>query len=253
MTVRCRSAMLAVGLSLTGLYGPAYGQTLALPCRPPLDIPLRLTLEQGLPSPEGSPVRITVERRLIFGRDEAGLFLDSTAPVMRNSDKGARAQRLAGLYAPQDGRPMRLRLDESGHVVGIAGEAEHWGAFLALQRGLIAPDGSGDMRVSHRAAQAYQALVDAPPARRRAIISGFIAPVMRFCGQVIVASAPGQDGLIVLNESKEAGSVAEQVRYGIDEQTGLTTSIERRATPLAAPEQTLTERWLLVSEFDRVS
>lgn len=243
------AALAFAGLGAAAPATPALpdGAPVVLPCAPPAGVALRFTLTQHFVVPEGRTVAVTVHRRLRFGQDAAGLFLDAGPASAETDDKGARAARLAAIYDGSGPAPMRVRLGARAQVVGIVGEDAHWAAFLARQRGLLAtaPD-AGDAR----ARLAYEALSGASPARRRAILTGFLEPVTRFCGR-IVADALARDGAHILRSEgrpADAGGIAEEISYRIDTRTGLAVEIRRIATPAADPARRLVERWTLAPE-----
>ncbi len=243
----------ALMLASLGVVAPAspaphHDLPVVLPCTLPMNVPHRLSLTQHLITPEGRPVTIRVQRAVSFGRDSAGQFLDASPAMVTTNDKGARVQRLKALYEAADPMAMRVRLSERAEVVGIAGEEAHWSAFLAAQRDLIsrlaeqAPDGRDE-----RARLAYYALSNASPARRRAILTGFLEPVMRFCGQIVTDAVARDDNHILRRDSRPAGGngIAEDVTYRIDARTGLAIDVRRIATPAADPARRLDERWTL--------
>lgn len=250
MTGRAIRTLLCMGLVVGASTAVAQGAgPITLPCRMPEGTPLRFTLEQRLFTPDGTPITVSIARAVVFGRDAAGLFLDSAPPQVTTSDTGARAQRFADFYAATGAEPMRLRLDATGGLVGIADEERHWKAFLDGQRGIVARAGAGGSVARDRAAKAYQALASATPARRRAILAGFAEPFMRHCGQVLGEPFDHAGALVVRREERSGGDggIAEQTIYSIDRETGLTMRIERTVTPHADPSRPLVERWSLTA------
>ena len=246
MTISAAFALVGLGAA-SATPAPHDGGPIVMTCAPQPAVPLRLTLTHHLVTLEGQPVVIAVRRTVRFGRDAAGFFLDSGPASAETSDTGPRAARLTVFYGGGNSSPMQIRLDARADVIGIVGEEAHWAAFLARQRSLLGKTpGAGD----ERARLAYGALSEASPARRRAILTGFMAPVVRFCGR-IVTDAVARDGAHILRrEGKPAGmeGIAEDVSYRIDTRTGLAVDIRRIATPAADPARRLVERWTLEPE-----
>lgn len=246
-----RWPMVLAGMVLTGSAAVSASVTPmpVLPCAPPFDTPLRLTVRQSLWLADGKPRQVSIERRLVFRRDPAGgTVLDATLTglVVEPNDPAAEERLRAGMGAV-DGPPLRITFDPLFRVTGIIDMGSQWQAYVDRQRSLrdaLARAG----RPTARADAMLAALATMAPEERRSLLAAFAGPLVHHCGTVPPADAVmTEEGLRVV-EAGSAPGMQDRAEYRVDPATGLMRSLDRVVTVADAPLQPLKEAWTLAPE-----
>lgn len=228
---------------------PVLAPVPVLPCAPPLDTPLRLTVRQSLWLADGQPRQVRIERRIVFRRDASdGIVLDATLTGLsvEPGDPAAEERLRAGLGVP-DGAPLRILLDPLLRITGIRAMETQWQAYVARQRRLRESlESSG--RPTARADAMLAALAVMAPEERRALLAAFAAPLLHHCGTVPPSDATWTAEGLTIRVIGGAAGMHDSAEYRVDPATGLMRSLERVVTVADAPLQPLKEDWTLAPE-----
>lgn len=227
---------------------PARPATGPIPCNPPIDTLLRLTLTQELWRADGTPARATITRLMRFKRDRDGLAVSAAiAAIDADHHEPHARERLILAYGTPGDVPVVVRLDTTMAVTGVVGLDAQWADFRRRQAALatvMTAEGAGQ-----RAAALGPALDAMDPAQQAGMLSAFLAPVLRHCGAVAPADAQvGPDGSILIDRQVAAGTMQDSSRYAVDPRTGLLRTLDRSVTSAAAPLRPLREHWSLTVE-----
>ena len=228
---------------LACLAGPAFAETVQLPCRPPVGQPFTIIHEQQTWSGAGVPSRITIRRAVRFEAAVAETVI-VLGPAQATTDlTGAEAKRFALLYAPGGEQEARMRLDASGQIVAIDGLDRHWRNYLARLEKLAAVV-EADGAAAARTRTMLAALAKADEATRIAAIDGEIVPFLRLCGQSVDGTA-APDGTLLVTEHDQSAAATAETSYRVARASGFIMTIERRLTPAAQRDRPLVEHWRL--------
>lgn len=242
--------LLALGpVLLASAAAPGSAPVAVLPCAPPLDTPLRLTVRQSLWLADGQPRQVSIARRIVFRREGAGgIVLDATLAklTVEPGDPAAEARMRAGLGTP-GGPPLRITLDPLLRITGVAGMGAEWQAYVDRQRALRDSLAAED-KPTARADAMLAALTTMAPEERRAVLAAFAAPLLRHCGTVPPADATMTGDGLRIRVMGSAPGMQDSAEYRVDPATGLMRSLERVVTLADAPLQPLKEQWTLAPE-----
>lgn len=219
-----------------------------IPCDPPLDRPLKLSLTQDLWRADGTPARATVTRILRFTRDGDGLLVSAQIAALATDEHEAGAtDRLTLAYGAPGGLPIVVRLDPAMAIVGVESLETHWADFRRRQAALAAAMTSSG---AGKRAAAIGPMLDAMgPAERIGLLSAFLAPVLRHCGIAAPADAVADpQGMIRIGHETDSGPMHDSSSYVVDPRTGLLHALDRNLVSAAAPLRPLREHWTLAPD-----
>lgn len=240
--------LLPMVISLSSTLAPA-SHPVAVPCNPPLDTRLRLSMTQDIWAQDGRPTHITSARTLRFVRDGQGIVVEARlAEVTTDFPDRKASARLIAAYGPIGGAPLRIRLDGGMAIASVEDLDGQWRAFRERQTRLartMAAEGESRTRADRIAA----ALDAMPLADRIATLTGFLAPVLRYCGVMTPMDAEAApDGAIAITTTSDSGPVRDTSRLSVDSRTGLVRTLDRTVTAAAAPLRPMREHWSLARE-----
>ncbi|MET0137505.1 MAG: hypothetical protein ABW192_03885 [Sphingobium sp.] len=242
-------------LALTLLAG-AQDAAIAAPdrvirCGPPLDAVLRLVVTQHMWLEDGKPATVVITRDLRFVQDGRGYAVEAAISALdtdqNRPERGGISprDRLLLAYGSPGAVRIRIRLDTAMAIAGVDSLDSLWLDFRRRQTHLdaaMARGGKGNPRTSAM----LRALEKTTDAQRVAILTGFLAPLLRHCGTVAPAGAtPMPDGAVALETRSDAGGISDVAQYIVDGRTGLLRSLDRLIVTAEAPLRPLREEWTL--------
>lgn len=252
--MRAIAALLPIVLFHAASPAAAAGPARVIPCHPPLDRPLRLTVTQHIWLEDGGPATVIITRGLRFRQDAEGMVVEAHIAALDTDQKNkggtvpsAKARVLLAYGKPGEVQ-VRVRLDTAMAISRVESLDELWQDFRARQARLDAA-----MRQGHRPNARTHAMLQALDAMAKeekiAILTGFLGPLLRYCGTVAPAgSVASPDGGIAIESRVESSGISDIGRYGVDGQTGLLRTLTRSVQMVDAPLKPLREEWVLSPE-----
>jgi hypothetical protein len=190
----------------------------------PFDPPLGRMLAYRMTSVEmrgGQPQTMTLEMRIVFRRDGAGYVMTTTYDLPPGLPRGH--PMVAVLM-----RPLELRLDADGAIVGMVDEPAYWAGIDAIMDDIIRSLGA-DTRATGAVRAAFRAMRDMPDEDRLGTIARNVFPLVEYGG---IEMAVGETREEAFESETPLGPVAQEAAVtleGIDGDTARLRSVARLA------------------------
>jgi hypothetical protein len=152
---------------------PTAARTVSIPFAPPLG----RTLNYRLTSTEtrgGQAQTMTLDMRVVFRRDGAGYVISATY----NLPPGIpRSHPMVAVLL----RPLELRLDADGEIVGMVDEPAYWAAIDGITDDIIRSLGA-DPRGAEAVRNMFRAMRAMPDEERLALVARNVIPLFEYAG-----------------------------------------------------------------------
>jgi len=150
------------------------GAAIAIPFDPPLDRPLlyRQTVDQ---TRNGRPVSTSLDLRVTFARDGSGYIM--TVAYLLPAGMSATHPAMVVLM-----RPISLRLNDRGAIVGMVDEAGYWAALDTIVDGLARHEGGNDPSAARMMRELMASMRNLPDESRLALITRNFSPIIEYSG-----------------------------------------------------------------------